>query len=148
MEKEEAYKISEWHYDEPYSFYDFKNDIEDAKEFLDFSNRPEDKYFSVINDSGELAGFYEVRPSNGCIEIGLGMRPDLTGKGLGLSFLRSGLEFINEKFNPGVLRLQVLSSNKRAQIVYERAGFRTTKLVEIENDLGKHEFVEMELYQQ
>ncbi len=31
MEKSEAYLISEWHYEPPYSFYDFNADLEDAK---------------------------------------------------------------------------------------------------------------------
>lgn len=145
MNEEEARMISEWHYEDSYSFYDFNNDLEDAREFLDFTNRPVNKYFSVINEAGELAGFYEFKQKDNGIEIGLGMRPNLTGRGLGLSFLESGIEFIKEKFSPNLITLQVLSSNRRAQIVYERAGSKATRLVMVKNDLGMHEFVEMAL---
>lgn len=57
MTEPEAIEISEWHYDPPYDFYDFKNDLEDAREFPDFSNRPKDKYFSVLDEGGNLVGF-------------------------------------------------------------------------------------------
>jgi ribosomal-protein-alanine N-acetyltransferase len=145
MEKDEAFQISEWHYEEPYSFYDFRSDLEDAKEFLDFSNRPEGKYFSVVDESGGLVGFYELTHKGNSIEIGLGMRPDLTGKGIGLAYVRAGIEFIQETFSPEILTLFVLSSNMRARVVYERAGFKNVRTLMIENDLGKNEFVEMHL---
>ena len=145
MEKDEAYQISEWRYEPPYSFYNLNADLEDLQEFLDFKNRPENKYFSVFGNSGDLVGFYEFTHKEDCIEMGLGMRPDLTGRGLGLSFVKTGIEFIRLSFVPEIIRLQVLSSNERAKIVYERAGFKSVKKVLLENDVGKNEFIEMEL---
>ncbi|MHB8361570.1 MAG: GNAT family N-acetyltransferase [Thermoplasmataceae archaeon] len=145
MEKIEAYQISEWHYEPPYSFYDLNADLEDAKEFLDFEKRPDNKYFSVIDNSGDLAEFFELNHKDDCIEIGLGMRQNLTGKGKDLSFVKAGLEYISKNYAPKVVKLQVLSSNKRVQIVYKRAGFNTIRTVMVENSLGENEFVEMEL---
>ena len=40
MTEPEAIEISEWHYDPPYDFYDLRNDMEDAREFLDFTTGP------------------------------------------------------------------------------------------------------------
>lgn len=145
MEEREAVEISEWHYNPPYTFYDFASDLEDAKEFLDFKNWPDDKYFSVLDKSGELVGFFEMNHHSGYIEIGLGMRPDMTGNGLGLTFVETGIDFIVEKFKAGTIKLKVASFNERAIKVYERAGFKASGRVWIKNDLGSNEFVEMEL---
>jgi ribosomal-protein-alanine N-acetyltransferase len=55
--------------------------------------------------------------------VGLGLRPNLTGQGLGLEYLRAGLEFARERFSPWRFTLSVATFNERAIEVYERAGF-------------------------
>lgn len=54
------------------------------------------------------------------------MRPDLTGRGLGLDFVRLGLEFAHERFPGRRVILDVADFNHRARKVYERAGFHVT----------------------
>ncbi len=144
MTEPEAIEISEWHYDPPYDFYDFRNDLEDAKEFLDFTNWPKDKYFSVLDQDGNLVGFYEFTFEDGKVEIGLGLKPELTGKGVGSSFIQAGNEFLIERFHPKFITLKVASFNGRARKVYERAGFKVTGTAWIKNDYGNVEFIVME----
>lgn len=75
------------------------------------------------------------------IDIGLGLRPDLTGKGLGLAFVEAGLAFARKRFAP---RLFVLSFNKRAIRIYERAGFtRVREFMQLNPVHGELHFVEM-----
>lgn len=59
-----------------------------------------------------------------CIDIGIGMRPDLTGKGLGSSFLTTILMEIEVLFPSTPIRLTVASFNQRAIHLYEKLGFR------------------------
>ena len=71
----------------------------------------------------------------------LGLRPDLTSRGLGLEFVRAGIQLIRERFGPSRIVLDVAGFNERAAKVYERAGFRVT---------GRHvrkgvTFIDMEL---
>jgi [ribosomal protein S18]-alanine N-acetyltransferase len=52
---------------------------------------------------------YLFRPMN----VGLGLTPHLTGRGLGLTFLLAGLEFARRRFAPDSLRLSVATFNER-----------------------------------
>ncbi len=79
------------------------------------------------------------------VEIGLGLRPELTGRGLGLEFLRAGIEYVRTRFDAERVILNVAAFNERAIKVYERAGFRETGRHTRQFDRwGDVEFVEME----
>jgi len=130
MTQKEAREIAAWKYDPPYDFYDLAKDPEDLEEILAPEKRVD--YFSATS-GGELVGYFcferEARvpggdySDGGAVDVGLGMRPDLTGKGLGREFLEAGLEFAKERFSPLRFRLSVADFNARAITVYERAGF-------------------------
>lgn len=130
MSKKEAREIAAWRYEPPYDFYDVVvNDPEDLEESLD----PDELrgYYSATS-SGRLVGYFcfgaEARVPGGdysgeAMDVGLGLRPDLTGSGLGLEFLEAGLDFARERFSPARFRLSVAEFNERAIKVYERSGF-------------------------
>jgi len=107
-------ELATWRYEPPYAFYDG-----DQEEPLD----PE-RFFAARADGGEVIGFYYYEPNGDVLDYGLGLRPDLTGRALGLDFFRSGLEFGHEQYRPSLIRLHVAAFNERAIKVYERAGFR------------------------
>lgn len=48
----------------------------------------------------------------GIFDIGLGMKPDLKGKGIGFSFLKAGIEFVIQHFERNYLRLSVARKNE------------------------------------
>jgi [ribosomal protein S18]-alanine N-acetyltransferase len=52
------------------------------------------------------------------LDYGLGLRPDLTGQGLGLEFFRAGLAFARERYEPQCVYLHVAEFNERARPVY------------------------------
>jgi ribosomal-protein-alanine N-acetyltransferase len=123
MEDEEATRISGWHYEPPYDFYDATSDPDDLRELLD-PKRRKDAYFSVFDEGGVLVGFFQFEREGTTVDIGLGMRPDLTGRRLGVRYLLVGLEFARDRFSPERFTLSVATFNERAIRVYERAGFR------------------------
>lgn len=57
------------------------------------------------------------------MDIGLGMRPDLTGQGTGYTFVSSILKFAQSQFKAKLFRLTVAQFNKRAIAVYKKLGF-------------------------
>ncbi len=121
MTQAEAELVADWSYEPPYDFYDFRKDPEDLAELFDADVRAGD-YHSAYRD-GELVGFFSFKVHGDALEIGLGLRPDLTGRGTGLEFVEAGLDFARATFSPETLWLDVTTWNERAKKVYERAGF-------------------------
>jgi ribosomal-protein-alanine N-acetyltransferase len=103
-----------WRYPPPYDFYDG-----DTEPVLN----PE-RYYEARDEVDELIGFYYLESNPPDLDYGLGLRPDLTGQGLGLEFFLAGLAFARERFQPRHVYLHVAEFNERARRVYERAGFR------------------------
>ena len=105
-----------WRYPPPYDFYN-----DDGVP----PNNPE-RFYSVLSEDGTLAGFYYFEHRGDAIFYGLGLRPDLTGQGLGATFVSVGLEFAQARFGRRRFVLDVAEFNERATRVYESVGFRRT----------------------
>lgn len=131
MALEEAESIVKWSYEPPYSMYNMSDDEEDIQELMDGS------YYSVKNPKSELIGFFcfgknaqvgagakqGMYVDQTALDIGLGLRPDLTGQGIGREFLIAGMDFAQKQFTPQKLRLSVAAFNQRAISLYEKVGF-------------------------
>ncbi len=144
MSEPHARAVAGWRYDPPYDFYDWEADPEDLAELLDPARR-EGRCFAVLDERGDLVGFFAFfRRERDAIEVGLGLRPDLTGRGLGLPFLLAGLEFARGRYAPARFRLAVAAFNRRAICVYERADFRRGEFCPHRTNGGEHEFLRME----
>jgi ribosomal-protein-alanine N-acetyltransferase len=144
MNNQYSKEIIDWHYDGNYSFYDMRADQEDLEEFMDSSNWP-NKYFAVVDKNDELTGFFSFSFSNGKMSIGLGMKPSLTGIGLGEEFINMGIMFGIKHFSytNDYITLDVASFNKRAIKVYERIGFKVIDYYNQNTNGGEYEFVRM-----
>lgn len=140
----DARLIAHWHYPEPYGFYDLDRDPKDYQELLDFESWPPNTRFSVTDPDGELIGFFKFATSDGITDIGLGLRPDKSGMGLGQQFLQIGLSFALGRFHPRQFRLKVAAFNQRAITVYERAGFKTTRMFKQKTNGALYDFIEMQ----
>jgi RimJ/RimL family protein N-acetyltransferase len=128
-------EMATWRYEPPYDFYDG-----DADPVLN----PE-RFYEALDEDESLMGNYYFEEKGGALEIGLGLRPDLTGRGLGLEFLLAGIEFGRRRFGLSRVILNVAAFNERAIKVYERAGFRETgRHTQRFDRWGEVEFVDME----
>jgi RimJ/RimL family protein N-acetyltransferase len=120
-----------WHYEGPYSRYDSRP--EDLAGLLD----PANAYFAVATAEDELLGFCcfgpDARVTGGeyqdesAVDVGGGLRPDLTGKGLGISFLRAILDFARQQFAAETYRVTIAAFNQRAIRMCRWAGFEPTE---------------------
>ena len=172
MDEADARSVCAWRYEAPYDVYNMDEEDGEEPDITEFLDR-RSPYYAVRGDTlsgghtlsggqviimGELIGFFcygtaslpwsSGEPSlyvdDRIMVIGLGIRPDLTGKGMGQSFVHAGMAFAREQFAPAAFRLYVLSFNQRAMRVYERAGFHVVETLTVHNIHGTLEFVEME----
>lgn len=142
MNESSAQAIANWQYEGMYAFYNMDQDIEDLEELLDLHNWA-GKYFTVINEQDELVGFFCFEKEDDMVVVGLGMRPDCTGRGLGQAFVTAGLAFARRKFQPTLFCLSVATFNRRAISVYEKVGFKRDGLFMNETNGGQYEFLRM-----
>jgi [ribosomal protein S18]-alanine N-acetyltransferase len=155
MTASDARAVLAWRYDGPYAFYDIAVEDGDAavREMLDGSQwAVDDEQGSLVGflafgqsaqvPGGHTAGVYERYPG---LDIGLGMRPDATGKGLGLSFVRACVDHVRRELGVEDLRLSVTTFNERAIRVYDRAGFQRGPVFRSSTPAGATEFLLMTL---
>jgi len=147
MTPDHARAVSLWKYGGEYAFYD--NSEEDAREFMNGT------FYSCLSDSGELTGYFNFGDGakvptieenvydEGFLDIGLRLKPDLCGKGLGLGFLNLGLDYARSVFNTRKFRLSVAAFNERAVKVYMKAGFTIES--EVTNSYFGNKFYIMKL---
>ncbi|HEY7350660.1 MAG TPA: GNAT family protein [Ktedonobacterales bacterium] len=153
MDEADARAIGAWRYEGEYAVYNGANNDEALSEMLDRHS----PYYAARDERGALVGYFcfgtsaaitgsaepGIYSEDRSILIGLALRPDLTGKGLGLAFVNAGLAFGAEHFAPTAFRLFVMTFNQRAIRVYERAGFQHVGVVMQHSPHGDRPFLEM-----
>ncbi|WP_210648873.1 GNAT family N-acetyltransferase [Nocardioides sp. SYSU D00065] len=120
-----AEDIATWRYDPPYDVYDYVG--VDPGELLD----PDVGYHAVLA-GGRLVAFRSFGPDgrvpgwdydDRALDTGGGLRPSLTGQGLGRTVISAGLAFGRARFAPAAFRVTVASFNARALRTVQSLGF-------------------------
>lgn len=127
MTKKQAMEILNWRYPPPYNLYNQEASAAGVEAFLTES------YKAIVDQAHHLIGFYCTGQSaqvpkghacnvyqKVCLDIGLGMKPELTGRRFGRIFLA----FILKELEAESLRLTVATFNQRAIRLYEAFGFK------------------------
>jgi [ribosomal protein S18]-alanine N-acetyltransferase len=126
LDRDTAAQIAAWRYDGPYALYD--GDPAGAESLL----RPDYRYQAVRDGDGELIGFCTFGEdarvagytyTDDALDVGVGMRPDLVGHGLGLAFTRVVLDFARREYAPAAMRVTIAGFNRRAQRMCLALGF-------------------------
>ncbi len=157
MNEEHARAIILWRYDAPYDVYNITaaSDGDVVTGYL----FPENAYFSIhirLNAGAEcssgLIGYccfgQDARVPGGeywddALDVGLGLRPALTGQGCGREFVQGILDFGRKQYTPQTFRLTVAAFNARAIRVYEELGFQ--RILEFQRQADGCPFVVMKL---
>jgi len=77
------------------------------------------------------------------LDVRLGMRSDLAGRGLGTEFVLAGLRFAKNSYSPPTFRLTVAAFNFRAVRMYERVGFEAVEAFGVRTLEGGREWLLM-----
>lgn len=130
LEKEQILLILNWRYVPPYDCYNF--DTNTIQEDLCYFLNPKNAFLAISNLQGELEGYCSFGADGQVLggdykgqvlDIGMGIRPDLTGQGLGQQYAEAVVKFGAERYGARKLRVTILAFNKRAQRVWEKLGF-------------------------
>jgi RimJ/RimL family protein N-acetyltransferase len=125
LERPDAEAIAAWRYEGPWRAYDSRPD--------DGLLSAADGYYAVADEAGSLVGYLclgqEARvpglaADENVIDIGVGMRPDLVGHGLGRVFGAAVLDYVSGRYGDRPLRAVVQSWNERSLRLTRRLGFR------------------------
>ena len=117
-------EIEGWRYEGPWSVYDSAGRLD-----------PGLGYWAVEGDDGRLAGFgclgEDARVSGlaeaqGVVDVGVGMRPDLVGRGSGAPFASAFLDFAAGRVTADRFRVVVKGWNSRSLRLVERLGLAPT----------------------
>lgn len=141
MDETSARTILSWCYDEPYALYNMApGQIEESLQaFLDRHNA----YHAITDEHGDLMAYCCFGPdaqvlggdyNADALDVGIGVRPDLTGRGLGFTLLNAVLGFARRMFTPSMFRATVAEFNKRALRVCEKVGFRPVQTFQRDRD--------------
>ena len=126
MTEQHAADLVTWSYPEPYERYGLAG--ADPAYFLD----PANGFFALVDEGGELVGYRSFGPDgqvpggtydDAALDTGGGLRPELTGRGLGRAAIATGLAFGRARFHPAAFRVTVADFNSRARRVVESLGF-------------------------
>jgi len=118
---DEAERPLGWRYSGPYATYDAEGPL-----------RPEHGFFAVEDDAGSLVGYAcvgaearvpGVDEEAGTVDVGYGMRPDLTGQGHGREFVGAILAYVVARDPDARLRMSILRWNERSRRVAQAHGF-------------------------
>lgn len=131
MNGERARAVQRWRYVPPYDFYNGQDSAEAFQELIGGD------YLALAGPEGVTAfvctGYpariphYRYIEEDRTIDLGLGVRPDLTGRGGGRAFVNDVLELLPTlPTSPPEMRvrLTVADFNRRAIRVYQGVGFQ------------------------
>ncbi|TMU87258.1 GNAT family N-acetyltransferase [Bacillus sp. BHET2] len=133
--KEDIDEFITWTYEGIYSFYD--NNLQEEKMDGFKKSVHLELAFSVIDDNEKLVGnceFYDVEEDGEeILVVGVQMKPSMTGKGYGSTFIKAIIDQGKERLKFNHLELAVVDFNERAIRTYEKEGFR--KRGEFQNEI-------------
>jgi ribosomal-protein-alanine N-acetyltransferase len=124
-----------WRYEPPYDFYN--NDPARLEELIlgSFLN-PVYHYYAVLDERDLLIAYRcfgkDAQVPGGdysadALDMGGGLRPNLTGHGLGPQIMRAAMDFARVEFSPRAFRATVAGFNLRAQRACEKVGYVVTQ---------------------
>lgn len=122
-----------WQYEGPYAMYNAQE--EDEETAVAFYLDPANGYFAIVDAQGGFLGFCsfgaDARVPGGeyaqeALDIGMGMRPDLTGRGQGAVYAAAVFAYAQERYPAVRQRVTIAAFNKRAQRLCRGFGFAQT----------------------
>jgi len=143
-----AREFLQWRYESPYDIYNCPPDEMEAA--LQYNIDPENNVYAMFDRNGELIGYCsygaDAQVPGGdyneeALDIGLMIKPELTGQGMGPTYASDVIQNGIDKYAPKRLRVTIAAFNKRAMRTWEKNGLRPIQ--KFTSERNKMEFVVM-----
>lgn len=123
-----AREICTWRYEGVYSVYNLSDWEVVVSNCWELSSEiAREEYFVAIYSENELIGFGRIQDFEGKVSLGIGLKPDLCGKGYGNLAMSLIIEEAKSRYPGDEIGLEVRTFNKRAKKCYEKLGFVTQR---------------------
>lgn len=124
----DARNICRWHYPPPYNVYDYPDwELMCQKGFdLTDAQKRDEEYIAFRYMNG-LVAFGRIFSTERYVLLGIGLRPDFCGKGLGKAVMLHLIALAAQRFPHLIPALEVRTFNQRAIRCYEACGFKRIK---------------------
>ena len=140
-EEKSAREFVHWQYEPPYDIYTCPPDhIEEA---IQYNIDPANIVYAMFNQGDELIGYCSYGQdgqvpggdySEEALDIGMMIKPELTGQGMGSAFAKEVIKNGMNKYAPKKLRVTIAAFNKRAMRTWEKNGFQHIQTFERRTD--------------
>lgn len=133
-EKKHARVFVNWQYKPPYDVYNCPP--EEVGDAVQYNIDPANNVYAMIDQNEELIGYCSYGKdaqvpggdyNEDALDIGLMIKPELTGQGMGVAFAGEVIKNGIEKYAPEKLRVTIAAFNTRAMRVWEKNGFKKTQ---------------------
>lgn len=123
-----------WQYEPPYDVYNMLANGADGDAFdemVAYFLEPENHCCAILHE-GEFIGFCTFGAdgqvaggdySQPALDVGMGMKPELTGQKRGQHFIAAAIQYATEMFPSTPLRATIAAKNGRAQHMCKKVGF-------------------------
>jgi len=138
IDESSARAILNWRYEPPYDFY---NNLEEDS--LQHLLHPQNNFYKIVDENSELVGYcsfgQDGQVTDGdyhheALDVGMGVRPDLTGRGEGVEYANAVLKFAESLLKPKAFRVTIAAFNKRALQVWQKLEFEHQQSFERKSD--------------
>ena len=139
LDENSARMILNWQYEPPSDLYNLASS--NPEDTLRYLLDPQNAFFGIYGPAGHLEGYCSFGPdgqvpggdySTPALDICLGVRPDLTGRGRGSDYVRAVIDFAYRTYRTNHLRVTIAAFNARARRVWEKAGFQVIQTFQSE----------------
>lgn len=109
MSQEDAQEMCSWEYSGQYRVYNnsWEKMEEQGISYADEETRRKE-FYTLLRD-GKMIGFFRLRRGEKVVELGLGLRPDVCGQGLGRNWCRQRFRSIKSVLGISHCGLQCVS---------------------------------------
>ena len=146
MTEAEQREAGAWQYPGEYALYNLPPNVTLTQRGCRPGEKAPETSFLAFAEDGALVGYVRSSVSHGECELGVGVRPDACGRGIGTQMLRLACAEIRRRQPRLPIGLNVRIWNARAIACYEKVGFRQQGDSFVRTtSLGEGEFIHMVL---